>query len=158
MPAGIGLDCSLYYNTGTFGSPTWVELTNVSNVKLDLSFQSGNGSTRATRVIKEGRTQLPLAVTGSMLADKSTGYVAFRTFFLASGTSAVVDVMCLDGDSTTNTTDGVRFEAEIHDWSRDEGDGNVVYRNFTLKPTIYGTNVIQSVLVTSGAPVFSTLA
>ncbi len=159
MAAGtVGIDCSLYYNTATFGTPTWVELTNVSNVKIDAAWQSGNGSTRATRVIKEGRTQLPLQITGSMLADKSTGYVAMRTFYYASGTAAVMDVMCLDGSSSTNDSDGVRFEAEVHDFSRDEGDGNVVYRNFTLKPTVFGTNVIQSVLVTTGAPVFSTLA
>lgn len=158
MAAGLGIDCALYYNTGTFGSPTWVELTNVSDVSVGGSWQSGDGSTRATRVVKEGRTRLPLQVSGKMLADKSTGYVAMRTAYLAAGTSAIIDVMCLDAPNDSNGADGVRFEAEVHDFSRDESLDNVVYRDFVLKPTIFGTNAIQSVVVTTGAPVFTTIA
>lgn len=158
MAAGLGIDCAFYYNTGTFGSPTWVELTNVSDITVGGSWESGDGSTRASRVKKEGRTQLPLQISGRMLADKSTGYVAFRTAYYAAGSTGVIDVMCLDSPSDSNGADGFRFEAEVHDWSRVEGLGDVVFRDFTLKPTIFGSNAIQSVVVSSGAPVFTTLA
>lgn len=158
MANGLGIDCVLYYNSGTFGSPTWVELSNVLDVQVGGAWNSGDGSSRATRVIKEGRTRLPLQISGRMLADKSTGYVAMRTAYYASGTSAIIDVMVLDGPSDSNGADGFRFEAEVHDFSRDEGADNVVYRDFVLKPSIFGSNAVQSVVVASGSPVFTTLA
>lgn len=154
----LGITCVLYYNTGTFGSPTWVAVTNVSDVTVSGSWNSGDGSTRASRVMKEGRTQLPLQISGKMRADKSTPYVAFRTAYLASGTSAIIDIMALDGPNDTNGSDGVRFEGEVHDWSRSEGLGDVVFRDFTVKPTIFSSNAVQSVVVASGAPVFTTIA
>lgn len=158
MASGLGIDCVLYYNSGTFGSPTWVECDMVSDVQVSAAWNSGDGSTRATRVVKEGRTQLPLSISGKMIADKSTAYVAFRTAFLAAGSSGIIDIMCLDAPSTSNGADGFRFEAEVHDWSRSEGLGDVVFRDFVLKPSIFGSNAVQSVVVASGAPVFTTIA
>lgn len=158
MAAGLGIDCVLYYNTGTFGSPTWVEVSNVSDVQVSGAWNSGDGSTRATRVMKEGRTQLPLSITGKMLADKGTPYVAFRTAYLAVGASGIIDILCLDGPSDSNGSDGVRFEAEVHDWSRSEGLGDLVFRDFMLKPSIFGSNAVQSVVVSAGSPVYTTIA
>jgi len=158
MAAGIAIDCALYYNTGTFGSPTWVEITSVQNVQVGASWEAGDGSTRATRVKKEGRTQLPLQLSFNILADGGTPYVALRTAWLAAGTTALVDFMCLNGASDVNGSDGVRFEGEIHDFSRNEDIGGVVYRDVVTKPSVFSTNAVQSVLVTSGAPVFTTIA
>lgn len=154
----LGINACLYYNSGTFGSPTWVELENVIDVQVGGSWNSGDGSSRATRVVKEGRTRLPLQITARMLADKSAGYIAVRTAYLAAGSSGIIDIMCLDGPSSTNGSDGFRFEAEVHDFSRDEGADNVIYRDVMFKPSVYGSNAVQSVVVASGAPVFTTIA
>ncbi len=36
MSVKLGLDAKLYRNTGTYDTPTWVEMTNVKDLTLNL--------------------------------------------------------------------------------------------------------------------------
>ncbi len=47
MSLKLGIDAKLYYNTGTYETPTWVELTNVRDVTLSLERSEADVTTRA---------------------------------------------------------------------------------------------------------------
>jgi hypothetical protein len=132
----LGINSKLYYNSGTFGSPTWVEMSNVSDCKVDSNWDDADGSTRASPVKMSEPTQLNLGVGGKMLPDQSVGYLLMQTRYYAR---TLIDIMALDGGSATNTAEGVRFEAKITTWAEDQGLGNVNFRDFMLKPCVRPT-------------------
>lgn len=44
--ASVGCNYKLYRNTGTWGSPTWLEVTTVRDNKLSMTKSTGDGSAR----------------------------------------------------------------------------------------------------------------
>lgn len=50
MPGGalVGRDCKLYYNSGTFASPTWTEVTRAMDVALPIDAEYGDVSSRVS--------------------------------------------------------------------------------------------------------------
>lgn len=151
-----GIGAKLYYNSATFGSPTWVPLSIVRDVTMNRKAVTADVLTRSTRAMRKVPTTFDISITGSWLADvDDTGYLVMRTAFLAGTT---IDVMCLTGVSTNNGEEGWRYEALIADMTQDQGAQNVMYENFELWPHAESTQVIQTVLVASGAPVYTTFA
>lgn len=151
-----GIGAKLYYNSATFGSPTWVALTIVRDVTMNRKATTADVLTRSTRAMRKVPTTFDISITGSWLADvDDTGYLVVRTAFLAGST---LDVMCLTGVSTNNGEEGWRYEALVADMTQDQGAQNVMYENFELWPHAESTQVIQTVLVAAGAPVFTTFA
>jgi len=47
MSVRLGLDAKLYRNTGTYDTPTWVEMTNVKDLTLNLESGEADVTTRA---------------------------------------------------------------------------------------------------------------
>jgi len=151
-----GIGAKLYYNSATFGSPTWVALTIVRDVTMNRKATLADVLTRSTRAMRKVPTMFDISISGSWPADvDDTGYLVVRTAFLAGST---LDVMCLTGVSTNNGEEGWRFEAVIADMTQDQGAQNVMYENFELHPHAESTQVIQTVLVAAGAPVYTTFA
>ena len=50
MGSKITLECKTYYNTGTYASPTWVELTALRGLTLNLERAQVDLSIRRRRV------------------------------------------------------------------------------------------------------------
>ena len=50
-----GIKCKLYYNTGTFGSPTWTEISSVEGVVPNAEWDSGDVMLRDRRVSPKSR-------------------------------------------------------------------------------------------------------
>lgn len=157
MPSNItGIKAKLYYNSATFASPTWVEHTLIRDLTRNFKPSLADVVTRASRAMKAVPTTYDMSITGTMLSDvDSTIYLAQRTAFLA-GTPW--DILCLSGSNSNNGEEGVRYEAVVGDASQDQGSGNAMYDNFEFRPHGESTNVIQTVLVASGAPVLTTFA
>ena len=152
--ATLGINSKLFYNSGNFATPTWLPLNNVRELTVTSTWDEGDASTRASPVKMAEPTQLNLEIGGQMQADASVGYLLLQTDYF---TRALVDVMALDGGSTTNTVEGVRFEAKVFSWTEDQGPGNVNYRQFSVKPCA-SANPPKSVIVSSGAPVFTSIS
>lgn len=159
IPVKYGFKGKLYFNSGSYGSPTWNEVANVREVKLGAEMGEQEATTRAAGGIELAEPILhKLSVTGKIRNDTSdaTGFVALRTAYL---TRAILDIMVLDGPRTTNDSYGFRFDAKCFAMGEDQAIENILYAEFTLKPCISTAgNAACSVVVSAGAPVFTSLA
>lgn len=155
MPANqIGILAKAYRNTGAFGSATWVEVSSIRDLTINEKWDVAEVVTRASRAKRGAPTTLDVSVTGSMRAVvDDAGYLAIRTARLAG---TVLDMMFLTGASNNTGEIGWRFEAVVEDATQDQGSGSVLYDTITFRPHAASTNVVQSVVVTAGAPVFTT--
>jgi hypothetical protein len=154
--AKTGLKANLFYNTASYGSPTWAEITLVADCAVEGTRDEAGGSTRASSVKLFEPTQLALGISGKVRTDSTdTGFAALLANFLDPSTA--IDVLVLDGTTTENGSLGYRFDAKVFSMGEDQALNSVLFRDFTIKPCI-SANPVKSVLVTSGAPVFTTLA
>lgn len=158
MSAKIGLNCKMYRNTATWGAPTWVEVPLVGPLQVGANWAEATGQTRETWVERAARTFLQLNPTGQFrVVDADTTYIAFDDAFHDPDT--VLDLMILNGASTENGVTGYRAEWEVMQWAEDQGPGNVLFKDFGLKPGFPSdtTHKPQRVEVSAGAPVFTDL-
>ena len=153
----LGIDSKVYRNTGTYGSPTWTEITLVRDVQVNPSWNRADGSSRGSKVMAEAKTQLALAFTLSVKVSLTdAGYIALMDSFVDS--DGTLDLMILNGGSTTNGVEGWRFDAGVFTASEDQSIGNVLYRDFEIGPSAHGTNESKRVVVATGAPGFASIA
>ena len=148
---------TMYRETGgTFGSPTFNLVDNVKDVAANPQKDQLEGTTRRSGKVKEYEPgRIDLTVTGMMEVDESNeDFTAFETAWLADSS---LDIMILDGTSATNGSRGYRMEMKLFAFSEETADDGILYRSFELRPCI-SSNAKQSVVVSSGAPVFTTLA
>lgn len=158
--AKTGVKAKAYVNIGgSYASPTWVEATLLGDVQFSGQWSFADAPTRETPVIRGARTNIPLGVSGKMRnphsAVANAVFDAFDDAFFNSSTT--LDVMFLDKPKDDNTARGVRSEWELTNWSEDQALGNVLYKDFELKPAL-ATNPPKRVKVTAGSPVFSDFA
>jgi len=156
MGAKLGIKCKAYYNSATYGSPTWVEITCINDFKQNVDWEKGEVKSRATRVKQSVKTMLGLSWSGTLLA--STTDTAYQAIKAALVSDATLDMMILDGDKTINNVTGYRCDVQIFSANEDQGTTTVVYDEVTIEPCPLGGNAPSSVLVTAGAPVFTPLS
>ena len=56
--AVIGRECNLYYNAGTFGSPTWTLIPRAMDVSLPVAAEYGNVSSRVSIFKMQAKSQV----------------------------------------------------------------------------------------------------
>lgn len=142
----LGLDCKLYRNTGTWASPTWVEVGNARDVTVnlekgeaDLTTRANDGWRATVGTLKDASLDL------EMVWDPGdAGFAAVRDAFL-NGT--VLDMVALDGDIATSGSQGLRAEFSILSFSRNEPLEEGVTVNVTAKPA-YSENAPEWMTVT----------
>jgi len=134
MSVALGLTSKVYKNTGTYGSPTWVDQTWVREHSVDLSkgeadaTSRANGGWKATvATLKDGAIE----VVG-VHDNANTNYVAFVT---AWHSDTVLDLVLCDGDITTVGTRGIRASFQIFNMSEPAPLEEVLVTTFSLKPT-----------------------
>jgi len=134
MGVKLGLDAKLYRNTGTSGSPTWVEMTNVKD--LTLSFEAGEADV-TTRGNAGWRATLAALKDASiefeMVWDTAdAAFTAIKDAFFG-GTS--VEFAVMDGDIETTGSQGLRAVMSITNFSRSEPLEEAISVSVTAKPT-----------------------
>lgn len=141
----LGLDCKLYRNTGSWESPTWVEVGNARDVTVnlekgeaDLTTRANDGWRATVGTLKDASLDL------EMVWDPGdAGFAAVRDAFL-NGT--VLDMVALDGDIATSGSQGLRAEFSILSFSRNEPLEEGVTVNVTAKPA-YSENAPEWMVV-----------
>lgn len=150
-----GIDCKFYRNSGTYGSPTWTEVNDILDLDADPTWGEGDASSRGSPVVMTEPTMLGMTITGKIrvsLADAD--FVALDDAHIAR---TALDLMVLNGNSTTNGVRGWRMDFKIFGWKETQAANGVLYRDFTMKPCL-SDNPPKRAVVASGSPVFTTIA
>lgn len=156
MSTGIKSKC--YVNTGAdYATPTWTEAALIGDLQVDGSWNFAAAQTRETPVERGARTTMPLTISGKMrVKGDDAVFTKFDDAFHDS--TAVLDLMVLNGDKATDDVTGYRCEFELTKWSEDQATGNVLYKDFELKPSVNTANLPKRAKVASGAPAFTDIS
>lgn len=154
--AKLGIKAATYYNTGNWASPTWAEITCIENWQVAPSWQNAEIRSRATRMILNAKTLAGMVVSGRLLAA-DTGDAGYTAIVATFDNDTTLDLLVLNGGSTTNGVTGYRFEAQTHFTNESQNPDEVIYDEVEFRPAFTGNNP-QSVTVSAGAPVFTELA
>lgn len=156
MATRKGYLCALYIRTGgTFGSPTFTEVALIEgltiadpNDKLSADARDGSG------IHQYEPGMIDLSLSGRIRVDWSN--TAFAAIASAKAARTALDVMVLDGKQTVDDSRGYRMEMKVFTLSDDQALDAVLYRELELAPCP-SDEVRQTVVVSGGAPVFTTI-
>ena len=134
MGVRLGLDAKLYRNTGTYESPTWVEMTNVKDLTLNLESGEADVTTRGAAgwratvaTLKEGTIEF------EMVWDTAdAGFTAIQQAWFGN---ASIEFAVMDGDITVAGSQGLRATFSITKFSRNEPLEEALSVSVSAKPT-----------------------
>ena len=134
MSTKLGLDAKLYRNSGTYESPTWVEMTNVKDLTLNLESGEadvttrGNNGWRATvATLKDGSIEF------EMIWDtEDAGFTAIKGAWFGNTS---IEFAVMDGDITVAGSQGLRATFSVTKFSRSEPLEEALLVSVTAKPT-----------------------
>jgi hypothetical protein len=149
----LGINAKLFYNAGTYGTPSWTEVTQISDLTENIKSQKAECNDRSSPVNKSVITSQDVSWSGKIKNDEST---AFNYFYEAIFEKTTTDVLVLNGGSTTNGVRGFRADVQIHDMSNDQGRNASIYHDLMFEPTD-SSNPVKAVLVTGGALTYATI-
>lgn len=135
-----GIDGAVYRNTGTYGSPTWTEITNVRDVSPAFPWDMGDASSRATPVKLYRKTQTDWSTQVVVRTDDAdAGYQAL--YDSAMGAGLPIELMVLNGPVTEEGAAGVRAHWNVSLAGTAQGAGDVQYDTYDLKPGFHTDGV-----------------
>lgn len=134
MSAKIGLECKVYRNTGSSGSPAWVEVGIVRDVKVGISKGEGDVSRRGGGGFKMTRgTLIDGTVTTQMVKDTAdTNWLYFRSAFYGR---TAIDMAFTDKDITVTGATGFRATYEVMKFEDSEPLDGAALTDVEMKPT-----------------------
>jgi len=133
MAVVTGLNCKLYRNTGTYGSPTWNELPNVRDVTLNQTSDTADASKRASSYKLNVTTLKDLSVNFEMVYVVSDDdWTTLKTAFYA-GTA--IEFAIVNGPIATSGTLGVRGTFQVKDFTISQGLNDVEKASVVLSLT-----------------------
>jgi len=145
MAIRLGMEAKVYRNTGTYGAPVWVEITNVRDVTLNLESGEADVTTRANSGWRATAATLKEAsVEFEMVWDTAdAGFTAIKDAFF-DGTN--IDLAVMDGDIGQTGTQGLRAEFGITSFSRSEPLEEAITVSVTAKPA-YSVNAPEWMVI-----------
>ena len=152
-----GFDGTVYFNSGTYGAPTWNLVSAIRDASVDATMSEVDASTRQGGGLTQSEPiMLSLGLTGKIRTDEAdtTGYLAMESAFLGRTS---LDILILDNPNTLSGARGYRFDAKCFKLGEDQALDNLLFREFELKPCV-SLNAVKKAVVTAGSPVFTTLA
>lgn len=134
MSVRLGLDAKLYRNTGDYDTPTWVEMTNVKDLTLNLESGEADVTTRANNgwratvaTLKDGSIEF------EMVWDTAdAGFTAIKTAWFGNTS---IEFAIMDGGITETGSQGLRATFSITKFSRNEPLEEAMTVSVTAKPT-----------------------
>lgn len=129
----LSLNAKLYRNTGTYGTPTWDEITLVKDLTLNLTKGTSDVTTRASAGWTEEVDGLKTAsIDYNHLWDTADAdFTAVRSAFTGNTS---VEVLCLDGSSAVAGNQGLRATMLVANFSRNEQLPEALTVDVSLKP------------------------
>ena len=134
MSTRLGMDAKLYRNTGSFGSPTWTEVTNVKDLTLNLEKGEADVTTRANGGWRATvGTLKDASIEFQMVWDTvDAGFDAIRQAFF---NNTPIEFAVMDGDITDPDSEGLRATFDIFNFTRNEALEEAIMVDVSIKPT-----------------------
>jgi len=137
----VGLDCKLYYNTGSYAAPSWELVPNVKDVNYPSQFGEAVGSTRSSTVVEVKPTLQGFELTFNLRRNKADAvYEVFRAAHYARTT---IEVLALDALEATAGAEGPRFTAYVMGFDEAEPLEEFSEVAVTLKPAAGAANALE---------------
>ena len=134
MGIKLGMEARLYRNTGTYAAPTWVEVTNVKDVTLNLEKGEADVTTRANQGWRATvGTLKDASVEFQMVWD--TADTAFAAIQQAFFNNTPIEFAIMDGDITDPAAEGLRATFDIFNFTRNENLEEAIMVDVSIKPT-----------------------
>jgi predicted secreted protein len=134
MSTRLGMDAKLYRNTGSFGSPTWTEVTNVKDLTLNLEKGEADVTTRANGGWRATvGTLKDASIEFQMVWDTAdAGFSAMQQAFFSN---TPIEFAVMDGDMGDPESEGLRATFDIFNFTRNEALEEAIMVDVTIKPT-----------------------
>ncbi len=138
MSIKLGMEAKLYRNSGSYGTPTWAELSNVKDVTLNLEKGEADVTTRANSGWKATAATLKDAsIEFEMVWDTSdAGFEAIKDAYF---NNTAIELAVMDGAIAAAGSQGLRASCMVTNFSREEPLEEAIKVKVTAKPT-YAAN------------------
>lgn len=131
--AKIGLNAKLYRRSGgTYGSPTWSEVSILSDVTVNVTWEEADASARESRIKQTLKTLLNLEITAKM--KNKPGDANYEALWDAILSDDTVDILVMDGDKDVEGNRGWRLDALLFTANEDQSMSNALFDELTFKP------------------------
>jgi len=140
----IGLNGKAYYNSGTYGTPTWVLTSNVGDISVTDEMNTTNIQVRSQSGFEVTVAGLrKVAFEFSMVYDPAdSAQTALRT---AYGARTKTDFLFLDQINGTAGSQGLRVLGLVTKFARQEKINEAMMVDAKIEPTYDSTNAPVSV-------------
>lgn len=147
-----GTDCKCFRNSASWATPTFVEVDNLRDVNISDEWLTAEFKTRGNRIVRHKRTLRNRGVTLQMEHDPATAAndANFEVFtdamYDASGDTddGVIELLFLNGDSTTTGNQGVRGEWLVTKMDEGQPLEDAQLWDIEVKPAVVdGGNAVQ---------------
>ncbi len=146
MSVKLGMQAKLYRNSGSYGTPTWVEVGNVKDLTLnleageaDVTTRSNSGWRATVATLKDGSIEF------EMVWDTSdANFTAIQQAFF---NNTALEFAIMDGAIATAGSQGLRATMSITNFSRSEALEEAIMVSVTAKPT-YAANAPSWMTIT----------
>jgi len=149
MALKIGQAFYLYYNAGTYGSPTWTLINTVKDVSVNIKHDEVDSSSRASRTKTAAPGLKELSIEFTILQD--TANSAYQAILDAFNGRTAIEFLALDGILATAANEGPRAICKVFDFSRGEPLNDLSTNNVVAKPCYDASNPGASWYVSAGS-------
>ncbi len=145
MTTKLGLNAKAYRNTGTYGTPTWVEMSNIKDANLNDSMAEADVTRRASggwRETEPTLREISFEYDAVNIADDAE----VLAIMAAHAGRTSLDLAIMDGPIATAGSEGVRGHFKVFSRNRAEELENAQMLSFVFKPS-QGAEAMTRMLV-----------
>lgn len=140
----VGIDCKLYVNTGTYASPTWVEVVDAKDVNIPDTRAEGDSSVRGMNMSSVTPGQRTVQITFDMRYDNDAA--AYEAIKAAYDGRTVMGVLATDGPRATAGVEGFRLDTYVTGLTKNEPMNDVKTASVVLSGTTDAGREIENYL------------
>ncbi len=130
----LSLNAKVYRNTGSHGSPSWAEISNIHDLTTNMTYKEADASIRASSVALTEPTLMDLSFDWDSIWDTSdTAFAAILAAFLAKTS---IEFLVLDGSQAVAGSQGPRVTCKVINCTREENLEGILMAKVTIKPCL----------------------
>ena len=128
-----GQESKLYYNSATYASPTWVEITKCIDVTISITASevTTNARESAWKLTRQGLKELAISWNYLHKQGTDTVFDAIRAAFFSRTT---YELLALDGPATESGCQGIRAHCQFFSNTLNQGLEDASTVDFEAKP------------------------